>query len=77
MRASSTVLAKASSLVNRDLAGIFSTSDDHKVEKVDDVEQQLDELISNNSAPARRGIYGGGIQCQLSSIGKQLGNGDM
>jgi hypothetical protein len=39
MRASSTVLAKASSLVNRDLAGISSRSDDHKVEKVDHVEQ--------------------------------------
>jgi hypothetical protein len=64
MRASSTVLAKASSLVNRDLAGISSRSDDHKVEKIDDVEQQLEELISNNSAPARRGIYSGGIQCQ-------------
>jgi hypothetical protein len=64
MRASSTVLAKASSLVNRDLAGISSMSDDHKVEKVGNVEQLSNELISNKLASARRGIYSGGIECQ-------------
>lgn len=55
MRASSTVLAKASSLVNRDLAGISSMSDDHKVEKVDDVEQQLERIDQQQTSARTEG----------------------